>query len=197
MRSLLLAAASGLALAACSQPADTSADTETAASETNTSQTQETAMSAEAETSNPLVAEWSGPYGGVPAFDQMDLNHLREALEIGMERSRAEINEIANNPEPPTFENTIVAMERAGALARNSPPALWVYVALAAAQALALLFAGVLGAPGPDASEADASAWYLSAGVAGGWAVVGAAGAAIAHRIERHVAAGRSTRKRK
>ncbi len=114
MRSLLLAAASGLALAACSQPADTSADTETAASETNTSQTQETAMSAEAETSNPLVAEWSGPYGGVPAFDQMDLDHLREALEIGMERSRAEINEIANNPEPPTFENTIVAMERAG-----------------------------------------------------------------------------------
>jgi len=64
--------------------------------------------------SNVLLAEWTGPYGGVPAFDKMDLAALKEALEIGMEKSLAEIDVIANNPEPPTFENTIVAMERTG-----------------------------------------------------------------------------------
>ena len=112
MRSLLLAAVSGLALAACSQPADTDADT--TAAQTAETPASETAMSDAAETTNPLIAEWTGPYGGVPAFDQMDLGALREAMQIGMERARAEINAIADNPEPPTFENTIVAMERAG-----------------------------------------------------------------------------------
>ncbi len=63
--------------------------------------------------SNVLLAEWTGPHGGVPAFDRMDLAALKPALEIGMERSLEAIDAIANNPEPPTFENTIVAMERA------------------------------------------------------------------------------------
>ncbi|WP_440957339.1 M3 family metallopeptidase [Oceanicaulis sp. LC35] len=114
MRSLLLAAASGLALAACSQPADTAADTQTTASQTAETPATDASMTDEAVASNPLTAEWTGPYGGVPAFDQMDLGALREALEIGMDRNRAEIEAIANNPEAPTFENTIVEMERAG-----------------------------------------------------------------------------------
>jgi peptidyl-dipeptidase Dcp len=63
---------------------------------------------------NVLVAEWTGPYGGVPAFDRMDLADLKPALEAGMERNLAEIDEITANPDPPTFENTIVAMERTG-----------------------------------------------------------------------------------
>lgn len=63
---------------------------------------------------NPLLAEWTGPYGGVPAFDRMELAHVVPALEAGMERQLAEIDAIARNPEPPTFANTIVAMERAG-----------------------------------------------------------------------------------
>ena len=63
---------------------------------------------------NVLLAAWSGPYGGVPAFDKMDLAYLKSALEIGMERNLGEIDAIAENPEPPTFENTIEAMERAG-----------------------------------------------------------------------------------
>jgi peptidyl-dipeptidase Dcp len=63
---------------------------------------------------NVLLAEWTGPYGGVPAFDRMDLTDLKAALEIGMARNLAEIDAIAENPESPTFENTIVAMERAG-----------------------------------------------------------------------------------
>ena len=63
---------------------------------------------------NALLAEWTGPYGGVPAFDKMDLDDLKPALEAGMERSLADIDAIANSTEPPTFENTILAMERSG-----------------------------------------------------------------------------------
>ena len=65
---------------------------------------------------NPLLQEWSGPYGGVPAFDKMDLSFLKPAFEEAMAVNLEEIDDIANNPEPPTFDNTIVAMERSGAM---------------------------------------------------------------------------------
>ena len=61
-----------------------------------------------------LLAEWTGPYGGVPAFDEMDLAALKPALEAGMASNLAEIEAIAEDPEPPSFENTILALERAG-----------------------------------------------------------------------------------
>ncbi len=61
-----------------------------------------------------LLAEWSGPYGGVPAFDKMNLSDVKPALEQGMELKLAEIDVIANNSKAPTFENTIEAMERSG-----------------------------------------------------------------------------------
>jgi peptidyl-dipeptidase Dcp len=67
-----------------------------------------------AATDNVLLAEWTGPYGGVPAFDRMDLGLAKEAIEIGIARHLDELDAIANDPQPPTFENTIVAMERAG-----------------------------------------------------------------------------------
>jgi len=63
---------------------------------------------------NVLLAEWTGPYGGVPAFDRMDLAALKPALEKGMELELAEIDAIANNEDPPTFENTIEAMQGVG-----------------------------------------------------------------------------------
>ncbi len=63
---------------------------------------------------NPLLKEWSGPYGGVPAFDKMNLADLKPAMEKAMALNLAEIEAIANNPAPATFENTIVAMEKAG-----------------------------------------------------------------------------------
>ncbi len=65
---------------------------------------------------NALLAEWTGPYGGVPAFDKMDLALLKPALEAGMAANLAEVDAIVENPEPPTFENTILAMERSGDL---------------------------------------------------------------------------------
>ena len=61
-----------------------------------------------------LLAEWTGPYGGVPAFDQMNLDGIKPALEEGMVKNLEEIDAIASNPDSPTFENTILAMERAG-----------------------------------------------------------------------------------
>lgn len=64
---------------------------------------------------NPLLQEWEGPYGGVPAFDTMDVKDIQEAVQIGMELNLAEIEAIANSTEAPTFENTIEAMERSGA----------------------------------------------------------------------------------
>jgi peptidyl-dipeptidase Dcp len=63
---------------------------------------------------NPLLAPWSGPYGGVPPFDQAKVEHLKPALEAGMAEQLSEIDRITANPEAPTFDNTIAAMERAG-----------------------------------------------------------------------------------
>jgi len=63
---------------------------------------------------NVLLAEFKGPYNGVPAFDKMSLADLKPALEKGMALNLAEIDKIANNPEPANLQNTIVEMERAG-----------------------------------------------------------------------------------
>ena len=64
---------------------------------------------------NVLLQEWNGPYGGVPAFDTMNVNDIQEAVETGMELNLSEIEAIANSTEPASFENTIAAMERSGA----------------------------------------------------------------------------------
>lgn len=63
---------------------------------------------------NSLLAKYSGPYGGVPAFDKLELEQLQPAIELGIALHLAEIEKIANNPQPPTFENTIEELERAG-----------------------------------------------------------------------------------
>lgn len=65
-------------------------------------------------TKNVLLNEWKGPYGGVPAFDKMKVEDIKPALEEAMEVNLNEIEKIANNDEPATFENTIVAMEKSG-----------------------------------------------------------------------------------
>ncbi len=70
--------------------------------------------SPEAPTNNILLKVWQGPYGGVPAFDQMQLSALKPALEEAMAENLLDIEAIAANPEPATFENTILAMERSG-----------------------------------------------------------------------------------
>ncbi|WP_226648679.1 M3 family metallopeptidase [Microbulbifer variabilis] len=65
--------------------------------------------------SNMLLAEWTGPFGGVPAFDKMKLDDLKPAIEKGIEMNLAELDAIAADPAKPTFGNTILPMERSGA----------------------------------------------------------------------------------
>ncbi len=64
--------------------------------------------------SEPLLAPWTGPYGGVPPFDKIKVKDFKPALMKGMDLSRADIKAIAENKEPATFENTIAALEDSG-----------------------------------------------------------------------------------
>ena len=67
---------------------------------------------------NPLLQTWDTPYG-IPPFEQVEDAHYLPAFEEAMKQHRAEIDAIVNNPETPTFENTVVALDRAGALLNN------------------------------------------------------------------------------
>jgi len=64
--------------------------------------------------SNVLLSEFTGPFGGVPRFDAMQVADLKPALEAAMARKLAEIDAIVRNPAPPDFDNTIVELERSG-----------------------------------------------------------------------------------
>ena len=69
--------------------------------------------------SNPIMTQWSDKsslFGGVPAFDKMSPELVKEAMLKGMEISLKDIDKIANNLDYPTFENTIEEMERSGKL---------------------------------------------------------------------------------
>jgi peptidyl-dipeptidase Dcp len=61
-----------------------------------------------------LLAPWPGPWGGVPPFGRFTTADLQPALEIAMQEGLAEIDRIAADPAPPTFANTIEALEAAG-----------------------------------------------------------------------------------
>ncbi len=69
---------------------------------------------ADSDAGDKLLSAFDGPYNGVPHFDEMDIAGLKSALEAGMAKNLAEIDAIAENPEPPTFANTIIALEKAG-----------------------------------------------------------------------------------
>ena len=63
---------------------------------------------------DPYLAAWTGPYGGVPPWDQLKVEGFPKAFEIGLALELAEVDVIAENPEPATFANTFVALEDAG-----------------------------------------------------------------------------------
>ena len=65
--------------------------------------------------SNPFAKPSTLQYG-YPAFDKIKNEHFAPAFDEGMREQAAEINKIANNKAAPTFDNTIVAMERSGQL---------------------------------------------------------------------------------
>lgn len=63
---------------------------------------------------NPLLKDWQGAYGGVPAFDQYKISDFKPALEFAMQEKLDQVDAIANNLNPATFLNTIAALEKVG-----------------------------------------------------------------------------------
>lgn len=64
---------------------------------------------------NPFFSAWGTPYE-IPDFGRIKTDHYLPAFEEGMKRQKAEIDAIVNNPEAPTFENTVLAYEYSGRL---------------------------------------------------------------------------------
>jgi peptidyl-dipeptidase Dcp len=63
---------------------------------------------------HPMLEAWTGPYGGVPPWDKLNAAAIGKAFETGLALLLAEVDVIAENPEPPTFENTFTPLEDAG-----------------------------------------------------------------------------------
>lgn len=70
---------------------------------------------------NPLMADWDTPFG-IPPFESIQLSHYKPAYEEGMRQHNKEIEDIINNPDEPTFENTIAAYDNSGSLLRRVTP---------------------------------------------------------------------------
>jgi peptidyl-dipeptidase Dcp len=105
---------SALLLAACSQ---TDRPEEAIESEavTATAESSDVAAASEngAADDNPLLADWDTPFG-TPPLDRIEEAHFRPAFEAALDSHRAEVESIASNPEAPTFDNTVLALEQAG-----------------------------------------------------------------------------------
>ncbi len=72
------------------------------------------AQTAVAPSANPLLADWTGPAGGVPPWDKVRPELFPQAFETTLAERTAEYRKIADNPAKPTFANTIVPMQLAG-----------------------------------------------------------------------------------
>jgi len=62
----------------------------------------------------PLLDPWTGPYGGFPRFDAVQVDAFKSAIVKGMDLKRAEVAAIAGNSAAPDFENTFAALEDSG-----------------------------------------------------------------------------------
>ena len=69
-------------------------------------------------TENPLFIRSSLPFEA-PRFDLITSVHFMPAFEAGIQQQLADIQKIADQPEPATFENTLVTMERSGEILRR------------------------------------------------------------------------------
>jgi peptidyl-dipeptidase Dcp len=76
---------------------------------------------------NPLLAPFSGPYGGVPPFDRITVATFKPAILQAMDLQRAEIAALVRNPEPATFENTLAVLENSGRAYRRAVNMMWTY----------------------------------------------------------------------
>ncbi|MDR1344735.1 MAG: M3 family metallopeptidase [Tannerellaceae bacterium] len=71
--------------------------------------------SSESDTENPFFTEYATPFG-VPPFDKIEIEHYKPAIVKGIEEQSGEIESIVSLTEEPTFENTIVALDKSGKL---------------------------------------------------------------------------------
>ena len=113
MSEVLKGGAAALVLAAtvaCGAPEATTPESETVSSQMELPEISITDAELEG---NPFRAEWTGPYGA-PPFAEIKDEHFMPAVKKGIVEMRAEIDAIVNNEEEPTFENTILALEKSG-----------------------------------------------------------------------------------
>ena len=61
-----------------------------------------------------MLKPWTGPYGGVPPFNAVRIAEFEDAFNTAIAEAAKDIDAIASNPAAPTFENTLVALEKAG-----------------------------------------------------------------------------------
>ena len=110
-RQVLLIAASAMFFSACNQrAADPASDNDAWAVSANDAGTPVQTARA-----NPLLSKSELPFQA-PPFDEIQDSDFEPAIDEGMKQQIVEIDRIADNPEPPGFENTFVAMEQSGAL---------------------------------------------------------------------------------
>jgi len=70
---------------------------------------------------NPFFKNWNTPFG-VPPFNEIKIEHFWPAYQAAMAEEMAQVWDIIRNPEAPTFENTIVALDKSGDLFRKVMP---------------------------------------------------------------------------
>ena len=111
MKALLFASAAALALAGCA----TTTDSDTMIAETASAEPAPVAASAApAVPDNILLADWTGPYEGVPPWDKVTPALFPEAFQFAIDEQQREVDAIVNNAAAPTFQNTVEPLERAG-----------------------------------------------------------------------------------
>ena len=102
MKTILLGGAAAIALSAISTPG------------LGADQAEASAAATIVVPDNILLKEWTGPYDGVPPWDQVKTEQFPQAFQFGIDELLREADVIANNPDTPTYANTIEAMEKAG-----------------------------------------------------------------------------------
>ena len=85
-------------------------------STSTTSRNARTTMSTASATNNPLLQSWSSQPFHLPPFHLIKPSHFKQAFTEAMNEHLIDLQTIVNNDSPPTFENTIVAFDRAGSL---------------------------------------------------------------------------------
>jgi len=106
-----------------------------------------------------LTTDWPGPYGGLPPVDRAPPARLETAYRKAIESKRQEIRAITSISQPPTFENTIVALEESGKALERARALLGIYTATASTDEVRAVAARVtpLGAGLDDEIEHDAN----------------------------------------